>query len=109
MTVRVAIYFLGRNRPAYFEGDHLHDVLEVVIEAAENCDRDSRNKLYGWIIAAEESVAPDRPRVSIEHGAFGLVIDLDAQPLGAILEIAAHLPPFPGLDYSKALKVKEDA
>lgn len=108
----IGIAFFGQYRPAYFEGEHLHDVIEQVSDALLECDRDTRNKLYGWLIAAAEVVATDtQSRTtgwSIEHG--GLSLSWGARAHDRFLDEAlTAYPPFPGLDYSQAVNAAKES
>lgn len=104
MAYTVTVYFLGKFRPAYFTGAHLHDVLETVSEALINCDRETRNALYGYMIAAEVEMTKKNPpaRFSVEHGAKGLCIETDGSIPMWLTYAIQRLPPCPGMDYSRA-------
>jgi len=109
MTYVATIYFLGRYRPAAFHGDHLHDVLCEVVDSTLDCDAETRAKVAGWVIAAEEAMNPRRrnPPVSFsgEHGALGVSVrKVEMFAPCHIARIGATLPACPGLAYPQPLE-----
>jgi len=110
MTVSGGIYFLGRYRPAYFEGATVRECARAMMAAARQItDDDMRAWVMCRIYELEGKLGPDPNCSAISSDHCDRGVSFARRPHDRFLDqVTATMPPCPGLDYSAAINAAPD-
>jgi hypothetical protein len=105
MTVSGSIYFLGRYRPAYFEGESIAHIAGQMITAIRFLqDSVLRDWIENRIVEGHKQIKKQNLYTSWSCDHCDRGVSFAARPHDPWLDsVTAKLPPCPGLDYSVAL------
>lgn len=93
------LYFLGRYRPLYVEGDTAEEVFTALARRASDAPAETRERLLELRLRYD----PASTHQSIEHGTYGAsLMETDEHPLPPALWqlVWDSIPPCPGLIYN---------
>lgn len=99
MTHSIEIFFFGRYRPAYFEGETFEETCVNALDAIDDIDSATYATLAQWLAdIAKEAKRRAFSGMTIEHGPIGIAWRPRAHDT-FLDNVVRDYPPFPGLKY----------